>query len=130
MDHGPLVPVLSSAVDLNWLPYVARRTIFDAKRVYRCYNTVIGDDQQLPVDVIADVVGGHGGIIAQEVLWESFRGSSYTVRELSGIVKVSVRLSNTVSTSGSEMADVVQGIVDGIETCHADTTEAEEEVEW
>lgn len=48
---GPIAPVLTPAVDFNWLPGVVNETNFDVERDYRRYRGITDGDDGLPAGI-------------------------------------------------------------------------------
>lgn len=69
IDDGPVLAVLAPAVDINWLPNAARKTISDVQRDYRRYHYMVDDDGGLPDDLPAEFVDDLDDVFAQEVIW-------------------------------------------------------------
>lgn len=68
VDDGPMVPILSPAVDMNWLPGVARNTFCDVEYHYRRCRGRVDENAGQPGDVLADLVDDFDDIFGQEAL--------------------------------------------------------------
>lgn len=108
------MPEFALAVNVNWLPGVALKTISEVEREYRRYRTVSGGDKGPPVDVSADVVDDFDYIFAQRVLWEDDGSASLTADDRPVVATYLTRLSHAVPTSGSELTDPIQVLVDEV----------------
>lgn len=62
---GSLVPVMAPAVDVIWLPGVARRTFREVNRDYWWFRGIVDDGSSQPTYVPADVVDERDDVFTQ-----------------------------------------------------------------
>lgn len=124
VDDGPTVPVMTPAIDVDWLPGIARKIISKADRDYQHYSGATDHDAGQPADVPADAVynvmrRGHFG---------GDDGSSSTADNPSVIATAFSWLSKTVSTSGSELVELKGGLVDNVKAPQTATAKLKKEI--
>lgn len=126
---GPEVPVLTTAVGVNWLPGVVCKSLSVVERDYRLYRGVIDGDERQPANLPADVAEALDSILPQETVWEGNGGSSFTADDRLVIATSLERLAETVPTLDSEFSDLALGLFDEVESFVAATAKVEEDVE-
>lgn len=97
VDDDPVVPGMACAIDVNWLPDVARKTKSSVDLNCRRYHVIVGDDAYQPADVPTDVVDDLGDVFAQDSKCEADGGSSSTANDRLFIAPALTRLPKTVS---------------------------------
>lgn len=73
-----MVLVFASALDVNWLSTVTRRTIFDIQLHYKMYRFAVNNDGSFLVTVLDVIIDDPNDFIAREALWETYCGPSFT----------------------------------------------------
>lgn len=129
VGDGLVMSVSAPAVDVNWLPCVARKAISEVERNNRWYCGVFEVNKGAPADLPANVVHYDDDTFGQEAFWEGDGGASFTGDDLFVIATALARLSMTVSTSGSEFANRVLGLDDEVKRSHTATAKAKKNVE-
>lgn len=70
VDGDLFVPAMAPALDVNGLPGVARKMIFEVERDHRRYHGIVGDDTGQPSDFQAVVVDDVDNHLEKKWLWE------------------------------------------------------------
>lgn len=68
VDEGTGVLVLKPIINLNWLPGLVCKPVYDGELDYRRYGGVVDGEEGLPADVLADVVYDLDNIFTQKAL--------------------------------------------------------------
>lgn len=124
-----MVPILEPVIVLNWLPGLICKTILDAERDYRQYRAGVADDGDLPAYVPAAVSDYFDNLFSRKADWETGGDYFSTAVDFSIIFIILEQLSKKVPPSGYEFTNLIQALVDDLETSHAPSAKAETNVE-
>lgn len=81
-DDDPVFPVLLPVIDVQCLPGMSRKKIFNDERDYKQYLGVLDYGAGFPSEVEAEVVDNINDIVDQKPLWQTGRGTFFSAIDL------------------------------------------------
>lgn len=120
---------MALVIDISWLTDVTRKMISKVESDYRVYRGIFGGAAGQPADIAAYVIGDLDVIFTQKKVCEEDRESVFTAEDRSIIATVLACLSDIVRTLGSNVSNLVKGLVHKFEASQAATAKAEKEDE-
>lgn len=110
VDDGPVVPIMTPAVDVNWLSDLTPKATSKLERDYEQNRDMRDDDESQLANVSANVVSALDVTSTHETLWKRNGGPSLTADDRLIKTTVLARLIKTVPTSGSKFSSPINGL--------------------
>lgn len=129
VDDGPVVPIMTTAVDVNRILGVQRKTISEVERHQQLYRGIVDDDAGQSADVPADVMDDLDDFFEQKTLWRGDGRLAFTDDDSSFIITDFAWLSRTVTNSVANRTNLGKQLLNELEASQAPSAKTEKEAE-